>query len=217
MDWLRWNRARYDTYAPLYDTLLRRLAFMERGRRRALEMAQLGAGERVLIVAAGTGLDLQLLPAGLELTAIDISPAMLARCAARAAQLALPVRTLVMDAARLAFAPASFDCVLLHLAIAVVPEPAAAMREVARVLRPGGRISVFDKFLPDGALASPARRIAGALARIVATDLNRQLGPLLAEGGLTLRALEPVALGALFVAARAEKISRSPGESRFEQ
>lgn len=216
MDWLRWNRIRYGAYAPVYDTLVGRLGFVERGRRRALEMAQLRAGERVLIVAAGTGLDLPLLPAGVDVTAIDISPAMLARCAARAATGATSVRAAVMDAARLGFAPSSFDCVLLHLAIAVVPDPAGTMREVGRVLRPGGRVSVFDKFLSDDAAASIARRVAGAAARIVATDLNRQLGPLLAEGGLTLRAREPAGLGGLFVAARADKAAHSCSETRFD-
>lgn len=217
MDWLRWNRARYDAYAPLYDAFVNRIGFVERGRRRALEMAQLRAGERVLIVAAGTGLDLPLLAAGVDVAAIDISPAMLARCAARAAGLEMRTHTVVMDAARLGFASASFDCVLLHLAIAVVPDPRATMREAARVLAPGGRISVFDKFLPDDAVASPLRRAVGALASIVATDINRQLGPLLAAGGLTLRALEPAGLGGLFVAARADKAARSCSKSGFDQ
>jgi len=217
VDWLRWNRLRYGAYAPVYDALVSRLGFLERGRRRALEMAQLRAGERVLIVAAGTGLDLPFIPDSVELTAVDISPAMLARCAARAAERSMPVQAIVMDAARLGFAPSSFDCVLLHLAIAVVPDPAGTMREVGRVLCPGGRVSVFDKFLSDGAAASIARRAAGAAARFVATDLNRQLGPLLAEGGLTLRACEPAGLGGLFVAARADKAAHSSTESRQEQ
>lgn len=217
MDWLRWNRRRYDAYAPLYDWVVGRLGFLERGRRRALELAQLHAGERVLIVAAGTGLDLPLLPPGVDVVAIDISPAMLARLAARGTAGAIPVNALVMDAARLGFQRASFDCVLLHLAIAVVPDPAGTMREVARVLRPGGRVSVFDKFLPDDAVASPLRRVAGALASIVATNLNRQLGPLLVEVGLSLRALEPAGLGGLFVAARADKAAYSCREPRFDR
>ncbi len=213
MDWLRWNRIRYGAYAPVYDTLVGRLGFLERGRRRALEMAQLRAGERVLIVAAGTGLDLPFIPDSVELTAIDISRPMLERLRRRAG--ALRIGAVVMDAARLGFAPSSFDCVLLHLAIAVVPDPAGTMREVGRVLRPGGRVSVFDKFLSDDAAASVARRAAGAAARIVATDLNRQLGPLLAEGGLTLRAREPAGLCGLFVAARADKAAHSCSETRF--
>ena len=130
---------------------------------------------------------------------------MLARLRERAARLDRRVRAEVMDAARLDFPAASFDCVLLHLAIAVVPDPFATMREVARVLRPGGRVSVFDKFLPEGAKASAARRAASTLTRLVATDLNRQLGPLLEAGGLELCAREPAGMGSFFIAARADK------------
>jgi ubiquinone/menaquinone biosynthesis C-methylase UbiE len=205
LSWLGWNRARYSAYAPVYDWFLRRAGFIERGRRRALELAAVRPGERVLIVAAGTGLDLPLLPAEARLAAIDLTPAMLARCEARARSLGRSLEAKVMDAAKLEFADASFDCVLLHLALAVVPDPVAAIREAARVLRPGGRVSIFDKFLPDGETASPARRAAGALARIAATEINRQLGPLLEAGGLKLRTLEPVGLGGLFIAARADK------------
>jgi ubiquinone/menaquinone biosynthesis C-methylase UbiE len=147
-----------------------------------------------------------------EVTAIDISPAMLARLVARGAGRVAAAR---MDAARLGFRHSSFDCVLLHLAIAVVPDPAATMHEVARVLRPGGRISVFDKSLPDDAVASPMRRAAGALASLVATNLNRQLGPLLVAGELTLRERESVGVGGLFIAARADKAALSSTGSRF--
>lgn len=204
-DRLGWNRARYSAYAPFYDALVGRLGFLARGRRRALELAAIRPGEKLLIVAAGTGLDLPLLPAGVEIAAIDIAPAMLRRLQRRARRLELRVHAEVMDAARLGFADASFDCVLLHLAIAVVPDPQATMREVARVLRPGGRVSVFDKFLPDDASPSPVRALAGRLADWVATDLNRKLGPLLAGCGLTLVAREPAGLGGLFVVARADK------------
>jgi ubiquinone/menaquinone biosynthesis C-methylase UbiE len=205
VDWLGWNRARYTVFAPVYDWFVGRLGFLERGRRRALELVAVRPGERVLVVAAGTGLDLPLLPEGAEITAIDIAPAMLERLERRAKSLGRRVTGRVMDAARLEFPDAHFDCVLLHLAIAVVPEPVATMREVARVLKPGGRVSVFDKFLADDASASPARAAAGAIANWVATDLNRKLGPLLEAGGLKLVAREPAGMRGLFVAARADK------------
>lgn len=200
-----WNRLRYSLYAPVYDALLGRLPMFRRGRRRSIELAALRSGERVLLVAAGTGLDLEYLPAGVGVVATDLTPAMLRRLAARARASGRDVHAVVMDAAALALPDASVDCVVLHLAIAVVPDPERAMREAARVLRPGGRVAVFDKFLSDGATPSAARRLASLLARVVATDLNRELGPLLRTAGLRETDRESLAAGSMFVVARAER------------
>ena len=201
-----WNRLRYTLYAPIYDFALARVPVFARGRRRAIELAALVPGERVLIVACGTGLDLPLLPRDVDVTAVDITPAMIDRFHARTARLGRSAHALVMDAARLQFADASFDCVLLHLALAVVPEPVRVAQEAARVLRPHGRVSVFDKFLPPGRRASAARRVVGAVSDLVASDLNRELEPILAAARLRLVAYEPVGIGGNFVAARAEPL-----------
>jgi phosphatidylethanolamine/phosphatidyl-N-methylethanolamine N-methyltransferase len=197
-----WNRLRYGLYAPFYDLVVRRL---NRGRQRSIELLDLRPGERVLIVGCGTGLDFDFLPPGLHVTAGDLAPAMVRKARARAAALGLDADVREMDAHALDLPDGHFDAVLLHLILAVVPDPHAAIREAARVLRPGGRVGVFDKFLPDGARPSPLRRAAAFVANAVATDLNRQLGPLLAEGGLVLERREPALLGGLFEAALARK------------
>ena len=133
-----WNRLRYTLYAPLYDLLVAWWPLLRRGRRRAFELVALGQGEDVLIVAAGTGLDLEYIPAGVTVVATDLTPAMVRRLRDRASAFRGPVHTQVMDAARLAYRDASFDCVVLHLALAVVPAPVATIQEAARVLRPRG-------------------------------------------------------------------------------
>jgi phosphatidylethanolamine/phosphatidyl-N-methylethanolamine N-methyltransferase len=208
-----WNRVRYTAYAPAYDLAVAHLPLFQRGRRRSLALADFRRGERVLMVAGGTGLDLAYLPDGIDVIATDVTPAMVTRMAMRAQALReagrdLQVRTQVMDAARLTLPDESVDGVILHLALAVVPDPVAAIREAARVLRPGGRIAVFDKFLPDGERPSLRRRIAAVVMRLVATDLNRQLGPLLKAAGLRVVASEAIGLGGMFVVARVESRNR---------
>lgn len=197
-----WDRLRYSLYAPVYDPVVRRL---DAGRRRSLALADLQPGERVLIPGCGTGLDFPHLPSGLDVVAGDVAPGMNRATRATADRLSLDADIRPLDAHRLDLPDDSFDVVLLHLLLAVVPAPQAAIREAARVLRPGGRVAVFDKFLPDGERPSLRRRLASAVARVVATDLNRQLGPLLCGAGLVLERREPVLFGGLFEAALARK------------
>ena len=189
-----WNRMRYTLYAPFYDRIVGRLA---RGRRRAIELLNVQPGERVLIVGCGTGLDLELLPRTAEITAIDLTPAMVEKTRARG----VPVDARVMDASKLDFPDASFDVVILHLILAVVPDPYATAREAARVLRPNGRASIFDKFLPDERSPSLPRRALGAIANVVATNINRRLGDLLAGTGLRVVREEGGGMGGIFRAA----------------
>jgi ubiquinone/menaquinone biosynthesis C-methylase UbiE len=202
-----WDRLRYTAYAPVYDPVVRRL---DAGRRRSLALADVRPGERVLVPGCGTGLDFRHLPAGAEVVAGDVAPGMVRAARAEADRLGTGVEVRTLDAHALDLPDASFDVVLLHLLLAVVPDPHAATREAARVLRPGGRVAVFDKFLPDGERPSLRRRVAGAVARVVATDLNRQLGPLLAAAGLVLDRREPALFGGLFEAALARKPLSDP-------
>ena len=197
-----WDRLRYTLHAPVYDSVVRRL---DAGRRQSLALADLRPGERVLIPGCGTGLDFPHLPSGLDVVAGDVAPGMNRAARATADRLGLDAEIRPLDAHRLDLPDDSFDVVLLHLLLAVVPDPEAAIREAARVLRPGGRVAVFDKFLPDGERPSLRRRLAGAVAPVVATDLNRQLGPLLDHAGLVLVHREPALFGGLFEAALARK------------
>ena len=188
----RWNRLRYTLYAPFYDLIVRRLG---RGRRRAIELLDVKPGERVLIDGCGTGLDLELLPRDCHITAIDITPAMVEKTRVRAEALGLTIDARVMDAAALDLEDESFDCVVLHLILAVVPDPHATAREAARVLRGGGRASIFDKFADH---ASIARRALNVVTNFVATDITRRLEDVLAGTELRIVREEPSVFGGVF-------------------
>ncbi|HEX6910109.1 MAG TPA: methyltransferase domain-containing protein, partial [Longimicrobium sp.] len=157
-------------------------------------------GERVLVDGCGTGADLAFIPEGVQVTATDLTPAMVTRTRHRAQILGRPVDARVMDAQALDFADGAFDAVVLHLILAVVPDPVAAIREAARVLRPGGRAVVFDKWVPDDADPSLGRRAANVVARVVATEITRKLGPLAHAAGLQVEHRESIGRGFFSIA-----------------
>jgi len=195
---MSWHIRRWDLYAPHYD---RFIAF-DRHRLRSIELARLAPGERVLVCGCGTGQDLPLLPAGLDVWAFDASPGMLEKAVRRPC--ASQVRFQLMDAQRMAFRGASFDCVVLHLIVAIVPDPLACLREAARVLKPGGRIALFDKYHDGAGKPRLARRALNPLMRLLATDLNVPLPRLAREAGLCIVHEEPAMMRGLFRVARLE-------------
>jgi ubiquinone/menaquinone biosynthesis C-methylase UbiE len=189
-----WNRLRYTVWAPVYDAIAR-LAGFDAARRLSIDRLQLASGDRVLIVGAGTGLDLDFLPSNIQVTAIDVTPAMLNQLKRRAADTRRSVTTRIMDARQLTFSDSSFDAVVMHLILAVMPDPERGLSEAVRVLKPGGRIAVFDKFLRDEERPSLKRRVLNVLAKPLFSDLNRRLGPLIVRAPLVIEHDEPVAFG----------------------
>jgi SAM-dependent methyltransferase len=166
----------YSLIAPFYDALLARPS----ARLREPSLAGLPReGElAILMDGIGTGLDLPFLPPNHRYTGLDLTAAMLARAKPRAEGLHL---NLVQgDSLNLPFADASFDHAVLHLILAVVPQPARALKEAARVIKPGGRILVLDKFLRPGQRA-PLRRLLNPLSRRFATRLDVVFEDVLAQ------------------------------------
>jgi ubiquinone/menaquinone biosynthesis C-methylase UbiE len=198
-----WNRIRYQLYAPIYDWIARPL---EHGRQRAIERAAPQAGERILLLGCGTGSDLTYLPRDAQITAVDAAPAMVRRTQARADRLGMDVDARVGDAQNLALADDRFDLVLLHLILAVVPDPLAVARETARVLAPSGRATIYDKFVPPDDSPSPLRRLLNPLARVLFSDLTRQLDPILSPAGLQIQGPREKVLGHLYTVALARPV-----------
>jgi ubiquinone/menaquinone biosynthesis C-methylase UbiE len=117
----------------------------------------------VLEVAVGTGRNLPFYPDGTRLTGVDWSPAMLAIARRRAADLGLEVDLRQGDAQALDFPDASFDTVLCALGLCAIPDDRRAVTEMARVLRPGGRLLLVDHV---AASASALRAVQWLYERI---------------------------------------------------
>lgn len=157
----------YRFIAPFYDIFLDRTT--ADARRRSLARLPQQGSLRVLINGAGTGLDFPFLAPGHEYTALDLTGEMLTRSRHRGGGLNMS-RT-QGDSMNLPFANASFDVVVLHLILAVVPSPELCIAEAVRVLKPGGRILLFDKFLQRDQQAWIRRSLNIFISRI-ATRLD---------------------------------------------
>ena len=155
------TEAAYSRWAPIYD-LIFDLPFHP-GRLAAARAAAAAAGTdgAMLVVGVGTGLELELLPADLRVTGVDISAAMLDIARERVARKGLrQVRSLqVMDAGAMDFADGQFDVALAPYVMSVVPNPARVLeRDVAR--RAARRADGGDE--PFRRRGRPARRDRGS-------------------------------------------------------
>ena len=187
----------YRLAAPFYDLAMGGL--LRGARRKSIASLELKPGGKLLIPGIGTGLDLLFLPRDADVLGGDLVPAMLAKASARRTRLGLEnVRLATMDAQALPVPNASFDAVLLHLIVAIAPDGQAVLAEACRVLKPGGRIAVMDKFLPDDQARIPIWRRAIQVFMMPFTDINRRFGDLTA--GLPLRTIsdQGVVLGRMF-------------------
>lgn len=154
----------YTLLAPFYD-LLARPAFAA-PRRESLAQLPPGGSSEILLNGVGTGLDLQYLPHCHHYTALDLTRAMLARALPRSGD--LDICWAQGNSMALPFKDACFDYAVLHLILAVVPDTTRALKEAARVMKPGGSMLILDKFLRPGERA-PLRRLFSPLAGSIAT------------------------------------------------
>ncbi len=147
----------YARWAPVYDALCGPV-FLS-GRRAAASAAR-DVGGQILEIGVGTGLSFDDYDATTEITGIDISSPMIAKARERAASGRYPhVKDLrVMDAADMAFADATFDCVVAQFVITLVENPERVLSECARVARPGGQIILVNHLYSERGLAAAVER-----------------------------------------------------------
>ena len=160
----------YTLFAPVYDSLVS--GPLDFYREKSLSRINETNNKRILINGIGTGLDIPYLADDACYIGTDITPAMLQRAKKRARQHAidhpLNISFQLADSHALPFKDNSFDAVIMHLILAVVPRPELVLKEACRVLKPGGRIYIFDKFIRPGQLAI-IRRLLSIFIRHIAT------------------------------------------------
>jgi demethylmenaquinone methyltransferase/2-methoxy-6-polyprenyl-1,4-benzoquinol methylase len=199
-------RQLFATIAPRYDWFnrLASLGLDQRWRRQAIALGGIAPGQEVLDVCTGTG-DLALLCARRlggrgRVTGIDVTPAMLREAERKARQLGFGVapstrpdglarevatpdapaglRWLEGDAESLPFADASFDRVLIGFSTRNLGDLAAGLREMVRVLRPGGVLVILETGYPANPLLRAAYRVfLLTVARAIGLLLTGRLWP----------------------------------------
>ena len=173
-----WNKIRYSLYRPVYDIIE---GYFRKKRAVSIESLPMKSGDTVLILGAGTGLDLPFFPKDVQITAIDITPSMVKACEQKGTALGLNIKSEVMDGSNLTFESDTFDFVILHLILAVIPDPVGCIAETERVLKPGGVCTIMDKFVAPGKKAGILRKLLNFFTELVATSIDRDVDELIAQ------------------------------------
>jgi len=163
------------------------------GRVDAIERMGIKAGDRVLEVGVGTGINAPLYPRDCTVTGVDLSARMLAKARARIARKGVRnLRLVEMDAANLKFADDTFDIVYAPYVISVVPDPVSVTREMRRVCRPGGRIVILNHFRSQNAVGAWMERIIAPAVKYLGFRSDLDLPAFLVQAGLKPISIEKV-------------------------
>ncbi len=167
-------RRRYDRLAPWFDSLegfLEGLIF----RRLRKKLWSQVKGEHVLEVGVGTGKNFAFYPDGTRMTAIDFSPKMLEQAKRKRERKQLDVHLELMDVQSLDYADNCFDTVVASFVFCSVPQPRKGLKELYRVLKPGGQLLLLEHVLSSNkVMATLMNWFNPLIVRLVGANINRQ-------------------------------------------
>ncbi len=194
----------WDWRARFYD--LREASSFRRGPAKAALFADMEGA--VIFEAAGTGADFTALPPGMDVTAIDISDEMLRRAAKRARTYVGTLRLLKADALDLPFPDGSFDTAVTSCTMCSVPDPVRALQEMHRVLRPEGRLLMFEHVRSRQCLLAWTLDLMTLWTRRTGTEMNRNTLANVRAAGFRITDVQSVYLD-IILAVRAVKAPRT--------
>jgi phosphatidylethanolamine/phosphatidyl-N-methylethanolamine N-methyltransferase len=187
------TQARYDRIAPIYD-LMELLPERRFSAWRERLWAEVPEG-RVLEVGVGTGKNLPYHPPGVEVVGIDISQRMLQRAQRRAEELGKTLELHQMDAQRLDFPDDSFDAAVATFVFCSVPDAVHGLRELARVVKPEGKILLLEHVrIDEPEMAGKVMDLLDPLVvRLMGPHINRRTEETVRQAGLEVERVEILA------------------------
>lgn len=181
-------RRRYERIAPVYDILDASMELLAFRRWRRLTWEAVGADPGPLLeVGVGTGKNIAHWPPRARLTAIDLSPRMLDRARHRAEARGIDAELRVMDVEALELPDASFDVAVATFVFCSVAHPIIGLRELRRVLRPGGRLVLLEHQRSESAAIGPLLDLVDPLVvRLWGAHVNRLTEDYVREAGFEI-------------------------------
>jgi|SRR5579859_985525 len=191
------TRKRYERLSTYYD----RLEGLTERRYRPWRIKLWGQvyGPRVLEVGVGTGKNMPYWPVGLAITAIDLTPGMLALARRRADQLGLRPDLRLADVQALDFPDASFDSAVATCVFCSVPDPVRGLRELTRVVRPGGQILLLEHGRPaNPLLGGLTDLLSPVVVQLIGANLNRRTVDNARQAGIQVMQIEELAMAGMY-------------------
>ncbi len=191
----RLTQRRYDRQAALYD--LREVPVEALGFKRFRKLLwQAVKTGRLLEIGVGTGKNIPHYPAGARVVAIDLSPRMIRKAAAKARRLGRDVDLVIADAQRLPFRDGPFDGAAATFVFCSVPDPIAGLSEAKRVVRAGGRIDLLEHVRSGFGVAGWVMdRMNPVVVRMMGANINRDTVGNVGRAGIDIDEVESRGLG----------------------
>ncbi len=191
------TRARYQRLSTIYD-LMEGLA-EARYRPWREKLWAMVKGDRILEIGVGTGKNMPYWPKGIRMTAIDLTPGMLEFAHRRAKALGLNADIRLGDAQVLDCPDASFDAAIATFVFCSVPDPVLGLRELKRVVRPGGQVLLLEHMRSANSVLGALMDTANPLVvRMMGANVNRCTVENVRASGLSVESVEDLGMGGIF-------------------
>lgn len=191
------TRARYQRLSSIYDVMEGMAEGRYRPWREKLWVSV--KGPHILEVGVGTGKNMPYWPKGAQMTGIDLTPGMLDIARRRASELGFSVNLRLGDVQALDFPDASFETAIATFVFCSVPDPILGLRELGRVVRPGGQVLLLEHIRSaNPVLGALMDAINPLVVRTMGANINRRTVENVRTAGLQIERVEDLGSGGIF-------------------